>query len=215
MTQRRVALGICSSIALVAVAAFFYSSMHRDLKRVPMLARAPLPRSAIEGLRITGRHRAPVHEARLVDTFHLLGGMPETMPSQLRVLARRTLGTQTPGLDFSSAQYVHTAAGAIWLVKGQQVACLVQAIKGAVSCTTFDRFLHDGLMLGLFSAPISRPHQQRKFSLMGVVPNSVRRIVLRTGSTLHDVRVHENAFGLKANRPILPQGSRDSRPFAR
>lgn len=159
--------------------------------------------SAISGLRASASTDRSVSEAELARSFAILRTVPERIPAPVRRLAENSLGTPRTGLNFRKAWRFESVAGTIWLVGGEGVVCLLQARRGAITCTTATRFRGRGLALGLFNRSSGTRDHHVHFALVGVVPDGITRVALQIESHPRVVPVHDNTYGTQAAKPIL------------
>lgn len=134
----------------------------------------------------------------------------EPMPRALRRRAVVNLGgRQILGLRFDQAQYAPTAVGGgVWVVRGNHLTCIFQAVKAASSCATnataFEQGLH--LVVGL-EAIQSRTELPRHFLALGIQPDDVKAVQLRpAGARVRAAPVLGNVFSLRARSPIYFEG---------
>lgn len=125
------------------------------------------------------------------------------MPHQLAAKVRDNLDAPFIGLRFEQAQYARTSAGGIWVVSGLSTTCLVQDKRGAVACTSTEEATRHGLVLGVFNAPERPTEMPKDFLLLGVAPDWAKIACLKTGNRVRRVAIHDNAFALRAQVPIL------------
>lgn len=135
--------------------------------------------------------------------FAALQGEADPMPRSMRQAAMRTLGGhQRLGLQFDRSQYVSTTAGGgIWVVRGNRVTCIFQAVRAALACATNANFVPQGLTLvvGQGGAPTRPAH----FLMLGIAPDGVKAVRLKPiGKASTTVRVADNAYSLRATSPI-------------
>lgn len=101
--------------------------------------------------------------------------------------ARRPLGIRT--------------RDASWVFATRRLVCLAQV--RAASCTLKYMAQHEGVFLGTFRPPTRQDPALHDFLVQGLVPNSVRKVLLIVGSH-HKVvvDVKDNVFSLERDEPI-------------
>jgi hypothetical protein len=131
-------------------------------------------------------------------------GDSEQMPPHMQILIKETLGApRRSGFQLNRAQYARTGDGGIWVVTGKNMACLVQAVRGAMACDVMADVIDQGLLLVVYKPPKSRGELPSHFLALGLAPDWARAVRLRIGSnTIRNVAVRGNAYALRAERPI-------------
>lgn len=134
---------------------------------------------------------------------------PEPMPAQLATHTFRTLDAPSHALDFDDAQYAVTPPGALWIVTGQDVACIVQAGPGAVTCGTVSNVVQDGLVISIGTGRPTNPIENQgvsppqRFEVLGLAPDSARSVEIKVGRRTHTRPVRGNTYSVQAKQIAL------------
>jgi hypothetical protein len=118
------------------------------------------------------------------------------------------LGPDVPrlGISLKAGYLLKTRLGiGIWVVGGNQVVCIVNARDFAVACDTVTNTARYGLIS--VSGPSPAAYKHPPVVALGIAPDGVRAVRLGIlGRRNHVVRVFNNTFALRANRPIIVRG---------
>jgi hypothetical protein len=147
-------------------------------------------------------------EASLPASFALLqtpGGKPP--PSVEAGIAASFASERRPRVTGSYA--MGTPLGKAWMLAvevpgGGRETCLVMERSGLSSCSPDAAARRIGLAIGLSAAAGSASSHGRRFTVMGVVPDRIRSVVVRPLDGQSEVlRVTANAFSDRGPAPIL------------
>lgn len=156
-------------------------------------------KSALDALR---RHSPRTAES-LTRMIALARTAPEPMPSRLRKQTKMTLGANRPGLSFSRAQAVQTSHGALWLIEGGSVVCLLHEGTGVISCANLAEVADRGITLGVWWPKNGTGSPPGKHAIFGIVPDSVQAVSLRAGEETRIAKVQRNSFSAKSTNPLF------------
>lgn len=157
----------------------------------------PAPPPALPGATPVIRHAAQDQ----TENFALLRQEPEPLPLSIR----RILRQPEFGANWALARRLPLKLGrTFWLVPGRDVLCLVypqSAHNVATACAPTDVALKHGVVaVSLRDAGPVAPAQRL---IVGVVPDGVRRVVVRTGSIASSAAIARHTFVIRdtVNRP--------------
>lgn len=130
------------------------------------------------------------------------------MPAHLVRKAKTMLGGGGPlRLRFKDAGYVTAPiGGGLWAVPGRAVVCVFRAVGLGLACRTLARAHREGAVLQAFE-PGERPGAPPAYFLaLGLVPDGVKAVFVRSGKSSRTVPVSDNAFAAKDDRPVWVTG---------
>jgi hypothetical protein len=91
----------------------------------------------------------------------------------------------------------------VWVFVDRGLVCLAQAGQGAVACSPPAEALVNGVTLGVFTPPSSERPYPHDFTVLGLVPDTIRRVAFTTNHHRRTVAVRHNLFSVSAARAIL------------
>ena len=140
------------------------------------------------------------HEAKTY--FYILRTPPEELRRAERKHILNTLASNGSQTLASEAQMVDTDHGYLWIVTtSKHVLCIAQS-RG-VGCAPIKAAVNKGVFLGVFQPPTKQRSGFHDFLVQGVVPDSVKRVVVVIGEArTHTIAVKENVFSVEAEQPV-------------
>jgi hypothetical protein len=147
----------------------------------------------------TSPHFFEASERRAV---RALRGPTRPVPPALQRHLQQARNPEIRTLRLDTARYVPIDTG-FWVVNGPGRTCIVQTHGGAVGCESRQTLLSEGVALGVVTLGPPPGHAPREFLVAGIVPNKVGAVELKVGDETRTVRVHDNAYSLRAPAPIV------------
>jgi hypothetical protein len=157
---------------------------------------------------IAKRKHATASAAQSRSPFRVLRQRAITVPGQVAEKIEESLGAPPGALRTAEGYYARTVSGALWIVRGQELLCLLQVGRGALSCGISEITARHGLTLSVFDAPQYSGDTLHRFLMFGIAPDGVRSVSVQTEKGRQRIRVKHNIYAAHANHPIRLLGFR-------
>lgn len=143
---------------------------------------------------------------QLAQAFSAFRGQPEPFPASLQGrltdMADKSIDNSA---SFKEAQYVHSAAGGLWLVPSRHIVCAIQVASETTACTSSKSFLLHGMVVGTFDPPEQSRRHPHNFAVMGIAPKWARSVRIRIGqgrARKIGLSAKTGTYAARAPRPI-------------
>jgi len=137
------------------------------------------------------------------DAFGLLRGQAEDLPRHLQSHLAKILSSGTYRLTPRAVQHRRIAGQSAWVFLDRNMICLSQGHGGGAACSTAGNAAKAGISLGVFSPPNRRYPKPHDFSLLGLAPDGISRVVIAIGGRAHTIPVKTNLYTASAEQPII------------
>lgn len=138
--------------------------------------------------------------------FGVLATPAQTAPLGIQRQLRKVAGTGQPPYQVHKAS---TPVGPIWIWSGGNSLCILAGDPPAISCALRQDAAKRGITLGVVEHPGAKPGpgSKRRFDLYGVVPNRIRSVHIRRGSS--------NELVYRCQRTLSPHAHRNHSSYSR
>lgn len=126
---------------------------------------------------------------------------PESIPKEEERAIWKSISAFRPESPITLAHLVSTPYGGLWVFATSNLVCI--AHRRGAACTPWGKAERRGVFLSVFRPPTRSQPQMHDFLVLGLVPNSVRRVIAVSGRTRVATAVRENVFTFAGDRPIL------------
>jgi len=131
--------------------------------------------------------------------FAVLSQPAQTPPPARRAAIVRVLSASRPlGVNLALARRVRTGAGEdAWVVPGDGSVCVIRDLTATAGCNTTREAIAHGMAL------LERDPLAHGYLLLGIVPNSVRRVRVRSDrGVVATVPVSRNVYAYLSTVPV-------------
>jgi hypothetical protein len=140
----------------------------------------------------TSTSRPSMVSPKLTAEFALLRGPAEGLPASIK----RRYRSPMPGIDLSLAQRVPVSVpGKYWLTPGRKDVCMVATSPGTPVIGTVCATVAQALRHGIANTSLDRATGRR--TIVGVVPDGTRSVVVKSRGSSEPVPVRDDQFVLR------------------
>lgn len=155
-------------------------------------------RSTIWNILTEAREIPGSESAELRRSVGLLRRPPTAIPQAEEEHIRKISGAPREGLAFSKA---HFQKG-LWVVSGRGIVCIAEENRGNVACDLESKVARDGLSIGAFTPPNDPTEAPKRFSVTGILPDSVKHLCIQVGPVEKVIVAESNVYAVAGRQPI-------------
>jgi hypothetical protein len=198
LSARRICAGLVAA-ALVGTTAWAVTSAQQQATSSHAQPMSPTADQARSPEPTVIRRLEPWQQAR----FGLFRTAPERLPEEIR----HTLATPAHGTNWLLSQRLRIVSSSeTWAVPGKGFVCLVDRdAKGGLGqvCASRREALRHGVTITslLSVSPSARPSER---SIVGIVPDHTRAVVIHTGKEAVRTQAYQNVFAVRDDLAIPP-----------